>query len=400
MWLEEEKRDAIITVIHGWIRHAKYKGGIPFDEFESIIAKVRHAFTAIPAGNALLSPCNRMLCVRPNFVYLHRNEALLDALRDIRTFLRESISIPTLCRELVPGHPDYIGVKDASGHGVGGIAVGENMACPPTVFRMPWPQDIKDDLVSFSNPKGRITNSDLEFAGLLLLWLVMEHMCQLEKTPGCHVGLYSDNTPTVHWVRKLASRSSKVAMQLLRCLAFRLKIVKASPLTPIHVAGVRNALTDIPSRSFGSEPKWHCKTNDQLLALFNSTFPLPHQASWQVYQPSKEQCMRVISVLRMRPTTADEWQRPPKPGKLYGATGVNMSHLWDWTLSWRWLPTKSESESSRDTPHESELASLVEEERFKAAQYQASFHPLARRLQWPREPIQPRCMDRTSMHHA
>ena len=56
MWLEEDKRDAIITVVHGWIRHAKYRGGIPFKEFKSVIAKVRHAFTAIPAGNALLSP--------------------------------------------------------------------------------------------------------------------------------------------------------------------------------------------------------------------------------------------------------------------------------------------------------------------------------------------------------
>ena len=333
MWLEDDKRNAIITVVHGWIRHAKYRGGIPFEEFESIIAKVRHAFTAIPAGNALLSPCNRMLRMRPSFVYLHRNQELLDALVDIRSFLRESVSIPTLCRELVPGHPDYIGVKDASGHGVGGIIVGENMPCPPTVFRMPFSQEIRDDLVSFKNRKGRITNSDLEFAGLLLLWLIMEDVCKLGKTPGCHVGLYSDNTPTVHWVQKLASRSSKVAMQLLRCLAFRLKIVKASPLTPLHVAGVRNALTDIPSRSFGSEPQWLCETDAQLLTLFNKTFPLPNQASWQVYRPSKEQCTRVISVLQMRRTTADEWQRPPKPGKVCGATGSNMSHLWDWTLS-------------------------------------------------------------------
>ena len=170
--------------------------------------------------------------------------------------------------------------------------------------------------------------------------------------------------------------------------------------TPLHVAGVRNALTDIPSRSFGSEQKWRCDTNQQLLTLFNKTFPLPHQASWQVYQPSKEQCTRVTSVLRMRRTTADEWQQPPKPGKVFGATGPDMLYLWDWTLSWRWLPIKSESGRSQVSPHESELVSLVEGKRFKAAQYQASFHPLARRLQWPREPIQPRCTDRTSMLRA
>ena len=122
------------------------------------------------------------------------------------------------------------------------------------MFRMPFSQDIKDDLVSFKNKSGRITNSDLEFAGLLLLWIIMEDVCKLGATTGCHVGLYSANTPPIHWVQKLAARSSKVAMQLLRYLSFWLKIVKASQLTPLYGAGVRNALTDIPSRSFGSEP--------------------------------------------------------------------------------------------------------------------------------------------------
>ena len=56
-------------------------------------------------------------------------------------------------------------MKDASGHGVGGIVVGELKAVTPTVFRFPWPEDIKADLVSDKNPNGRITNSDLEIAG-------------------------------------------------------------------------------------------------------------------------------------------------------------------------------------------------------------------------------------------
>ena len=43
MWLEEENQDTVVTVIHGWIRHSQYKGGILFDEFKSVIAKVRHA---------------------------------------------------------------------------------------------------------------------------------------------------------------------------------------------------------------------------------------------------------------------------------------------------------------------------------------------------------------------
>ena len=66
---------------------------------------------------------------------------------------------------------------------------------------MEWPGDVKQDLVSADNPNGRIANSDLECAGLLLLWLVLEEVCNL--TVGSHVALFSDNQPTVHWVQRL-----------------------------------------------------------------------------------------------------------------------------------------------------------------------------------------------------
>jgi hypothetical protein len=54
-------------------------------------------------------------------------------------------------------------------------------------------------------------------------------------------------------------------------------------------------MTDIPSRSFGSEPKWHCKSNTDLLTLFNNLFPIPSQNSWTVFQISYAVGMRVTS---------------------------------------------------------------------------------------------------------
>ncbi len=33
-------------------------------------------------------------------------------------------------------------------------------------------------------------------------------------------------------------------------------------------------MTDIPSHSFGSKPKWRCKSNADLLTLFNNLFPI------------------------------------------------------------------------------------------------------------------------------
>ena len=138
----------------------------------------------------LLIPCNKILQTKPPIVYLQRNHMLWVAIMECRTLLQESSNSPTRCRELVGVWPDYIGVCDASSHGVGGIIFGENEPCVPTVFRWEWPQDIKD-----LYREGVITNSDLEMAGLLLLWLVMESVCGSLKEK--RVALFSDNSPTM-----------------------------------------------------------------------------------------------------------------------------------------------------------------------------------------------------------
>ncbi|KAL7458421.1 hypothetical protein ACHAWC_009998 [Mediolabrus comicus] len=269
LWLEEEKRLALLAILKGWLRTAERSTkGIPFEEFQSILSKIRHAFIAIPAGKGLLSPCNGVLRLEPQFVYLQRHQQLKSTIQSIRTLLRESATNPTKCKQLVRGHPHYVGVKDSSGHGVGGAVVGETGACKPTVFRVEWPQVIRDRLVSWTNPKGSITNSDLEMAGLLLLWLVMEEVCP--DLAYKHAALFSDNQPTVCWVERMASKHSIIAGRLLQILALRLHQTKASPITPQHIKGSHNAMTDIPSRSFGSEPKWHFKTDDELLTFFNT----------------------------------------------------------------------------------------------------------------------------------
>ena len=381
IWLAADKRDALIRTLHTWIRMAKRGGGVLFEEFRSVMAKTQHAFITIPAGKGLLSPFYSLLAIRPPLVFLHKNQPLFNAVIDCRTFLHETVSSPTKCKNLVPGWPDFVGITDASGHGAGGVIVGENKAVPPTVFRVQWPPDITAAIVSDDNPTGTITNSDLEMAGLLLLWLVMEDVCP--ALTNAHIALFSDNSPTVHWVQRLAAKHSRVAMQLVRALALCLQISRVSPLTPLHIAGVYNAMTDIPSRSFGSEPKWLYKTNHDLLTLFNKTFSLPQQASWTVYHPSSTITTRVISILRMQLFTVDEWRRLLKAGRNIGPTGCPTSHLWEWTLTYRKQATNIEHEHSLDLPPESNEARMVEESKSALVESLAQSRPLARRFPWP-----------------
>ena len=379
--LEAPKREMLLAILHKWIRSTtRGKAPIPFTEFRSVISKLRHAFISIPAGVGLLSPCNAILAKEPKVVALGRNASLLQAIRDCRTLLREATERPTPCRELVNAWPEYVGVVDASKHGVGGVIVGEAGKCIPTVFRIEWPMFIKSDLVSEANRNGTITNSDLEMAGLLLLWLVMEEVCDLGSAS--HVSLFSDNSPTVHWVRRLAARGSLVATQLVRALALRLKVRGASPLTPLHIEGKKNAMTDVPSRSFGSEPKWLCHNDVEFLSMYNKFFPLPNQQSWTVFKISTALFTRVLSALQMKGLEMDEWRRLPKSGKFVGAIGEPTASLWDWTLIYRVLPMGTSVDTSWGSQEQSEVDATVRGVRSAVGQQLKLSRPLARRFPW------------------
>ena len=106
--------------------------GIPLDEFESVLAKLRHAFITIPEENGLMFPANLVLAVRPNTIFFHQNKLLGAALADCRTLPRESTLKPTQCKELVMEWPTLVGIMDASGKGVGvwGDSWGEHRVCP------------------------------------------------------------------------------------------------------------------------------------------------------------------------------------------------------------------------------------------------------------------------------
>jgi hypothetical protein len=196
---------------------------------------------------------------------------------DCRTILRESTQRPTRCCKLVAGWPDFVRVVNASSHGVGGIIIGELSACLPMVFRLQWPPNITASVVPDKNPKGKLTNSDLKLAGLVILLLMMEHVCgHLTKK---RVALFSDNSPTVGWVQWMASRASLIAEQLIRILALHFNTNKVWPITMLHIAGDQNTMTDIPSRLFGSKPKGHFQSELNFLTLFNKSFPLPCQNS-------------------------------------------------------------------------------------------------------------------------
>ena len=77
--------------------------------------------------------------------------------------------------------------------------MGEEKSCTPTVFCLAWPDDTKELF-----HKGNIRNLDLEMAGLLILWLVMDEVCP--ELLSDYIALFSDKYPTIGWVERLAER--------------------------------------------------------------------------------------------------------------------------------------------------------------------------------------------------
>ena len=130
---------------------------------------------------------------------------------------------PTLFEEIVPGHPTHIGACDAAKLGAGGVwfpyssqTNQSDYEGEPLVWRLPFPEEVQNEMVSWNNPRGRITNSDMETAGTILHQDVLgDHAHVAGET--CHN--YSDNTPSVARRTKESATTAKATAALLRYTA-------------------------------------------------------------------------------------------------------------------------------------------------------------------------------------
>ena len=218
-----------------------------------------------------------------------------------------------------------------------------------------------------------------------MLWLVVKEVCP--KLRAAHVALFSDNSPTIVWVKRLVSRGSLVSTQLVQALTLRLKKAGASPLTPLHISGEENYMTDIPSRSFSSNLAWFLKNDTDLLNLFNKNLPLSNQASWTVFSPSNAASVNVISVLRIKKFEMGEWIHIKKAVKHVGKIGVPLSDLWKWSLGYRIPRTISDLGSSQAPQLAYAWAAMVKENKLQLARSLGRSRPLARRSIWPMKAI-------------
>jgi hypothetical protein len=111
------------------------------------------------------------------------------------------------------------------------------------VWRIRWPGEIYRRYKA-----GKITNSDLEQAGIVLAMMALESSTDLRHTP---TQLYGDNSPSASWSTRLVSKSkAHLSHRLIRAMAMRLRTLEAPLPQVAHWPGDNNEPADIASRSF------------------------------------------------------------------------------------------------------------------------------------------------------
>ena len=242
----------------------------------------------------------------------------------------------------------------------------------------PFPQDITDRLVSFKNRKGDITNSDLEMAGVLLQWLVLEHIAPI-SLKFAHIGIYSDNTPTVAWASRLNSSSSTIASHLLRALALRQHIHQTSPLFTVSIKGECNKMADVASRSFRDKSF----SSQPFLTAFSAQFPLPQNTCWKEFQLPENWSSRVISCLRGKALPMASWTKITKQEKNIGLVGpVTLRHSVN-THTLQTAPPRNRSSSSQLSLRGCGRATTVSPIASELKPLRTRFLPFRRQLNWP-----------------
>ena len=316
--LPTKKAEAIVTEIRKLLKKKKVRR----NRFQSITGKLQHASLVMPATKPLFNPLYNALKGNPRHIHIPPHSPCRVALRDFIDLTLEAARRPTHVHELIARAKEAgVWFCDASGFGAGGawFIAGHS----PIVWRVVWPTDIQNSVVSDNNPDGALTNSDLELAAIVLHYMVLRQVCG-GNTRHMKTVTFSDNTPAVVWSTRMRSKSrADTAYHLLRGFAMVQRTAELCLPTINHIDGPINSMADDASRpihlSLLSDNMFLNRpgigiTPDvrdiQLQTFFNSRYPLQND-SWRVAHPGPEPYSKVISTLRGKHLPLRQWTTQP-----------------------------------------------------------------------------------------
>jgi len=364
--LPEDKKDKYVAGIRDALD--KPRNFMLFGDFQKLHGRLQHASSIMPSMRGHMSPLNRVLAAKPERVGLKKSSELRETLEAFIPLLEASHTHPSHITELVgPDLPHYHGYVDAAGGGVGGVWLPCTSWLNPVVWRFQWPPDIAAEV---RKANGWCNNNDVEAGATFIAQCMMEDDILQGNAAGVSTHLGSDNTATVSWETRGASRGSHRAPdRLQRWKSLRQRYTRRGPADVDHVAGKSNRMADIPSRSFDDAennpcPQFLDHQDTEFLAWFSNAFPLdfyptlPSQnVSWQLRRPSAALISAVCSVLRgqndttIHPATSTGVAGAPLPitlaTTLSSLDSKECTSIWnEQTCSWPLLLPSGEENTS------------------------------------------------------
>jgi hypothetical protein len=264
--ISESKADNIVHEI----RQILKKKRVQLKRYRKIVGKLRHVALIMPGTKGMFSPINKALKGDPSMIGLGKESEVRAALLDLAVLVQDLCKRPTHIKELIPGGNHYTRYCDACATGAGGVWMSGEASLPPIVWRMPFDLAVSSQVVSDKNLHGRLTNSDLEMAAVLMQYMILQQHVDLQYV---RAGVFSDNTPTVAWSKRMADKSQyPTAGRLLRGLAAIQRSTRAGPLTVASIAGKTNDMADLASPSYNTAA---LVPDSPFLTHFNARFPSP-----------------------------------------------------------------------------------------------------------------------------
>jgi hypothetical protein len=317
---------------------------VSIQKWQQMLGELRAMAIAIPGARGIFSHLQAALQA-PNvnkgrIRVSNHVRATLDDFKWMASALQDR---PTRLQELVAQPPCLYGTTDASGQGMGGVILppSDHASVPPLIWRLPFPATVQKNLVSTTQPKGTITNSDLELAATIIQHDVICHTYDVrEKT----IHTSTDNQAAQVWQHKGSTTTNAVPAFLLCIQAIHQRFHRYIPLHS-YLPGKLNAMADDASRLW--------KLNDtELLTHFNATYP--QHRSWQLFHPRHEMNSTVICALhRKRSPPASFLAVPTQPATI-GSTGPTSANRSMWTRTSKTLKTRSLSSKFTFNDTESE----------------------------------------------
>jgi hypothetical protein len=328
--------------------------------WQKVLGELRSMAAALPGSKGLFSALQYRF--KKDAKRIRLTTMVHDFLDDFRYITHHLATRPMRIYELVPGDPSVIGATDASGLGMGGVffvPTPQSTPDAPTyhsyLWRLAFPESVRQQLLTETNPEGTLTNNTLELTGAIGQHDVIAAQLDVRELTLHNV---HDNSAALYWSRKGSVSTSGPEAYLLRLQALH---QREHGYIPLHdfLPGFLNRMADDASRLLH-------RNDADLLTHFNTHFPQPN--GWRLCHLSPEMSSALITALSAKRCEPALWRREPAPPTNIGDCGWSSVPRTIWTPTTplstlyrtsKFLPNDSAMDASHPVANPFELAQFL-----------------------------------------